>query len=143
MQEKHVAQVTRIIPLVQINNTNRQQFTSNNSNNTFNSAQLTGFPVRTADETPKSFQSINTTVIQSRSFYTLSDSRDVTRNHLVHSSLPPLLIEISRKGSHFLESSICRQVTKMVAKFVAKVRDPGLDAARHSIPTPVKLSSQP
>ncbi|GBM19199.1 hypothetical protein AVEN_79909-1 [Araneus ventricosus] len=73
MQEKHVAQVTGTIILVHIGNTNRQQFTTNNrinlgfrntnsqqipnndSNSTFNSAPLTGFPARTADETPKSF----------------------------------------------------------------------------------------
>ncbi|GBM27268.1 hypothetical protein AVEN_127299-1 [Araneus ventricosus] len=70
IQEKHVAQVTGTITLVQISNTNRQQFTSNNSNSTlrfrntnsqqitindsnstFNSAQLTGFPAR--DKTPR------------------------------------------------------------------------------------------
>ncbi|GBO10753.1 hypothetical protein AVEN_200430-1 [Araneus ventricosus] len=74
MQEKHVALVTGTITLVQISNTNRQQFTGNNSsssfgfrntnsqqitnndsNSTFNSAQLTGFKARIADETPKSF----------------------------------------------------------------------------------------
>ncbi|GBM88128.1 hypothetical protein AVEN_62042-1 [Araneus ventricosus] len=59
-------------------------------------------------------------------------------------------MEISRKLLHFREVSIChqgnqicRQVTKMVSKFVAKVRNPGLAAADHSILTPVKLSSQP
>ncbi|GBN82787.1 hypothetical protein AVEN_149196-1 [Araneus ventricosus] len=74
MQEKHVAQVTGTITLVQISNTNRQRLTGNNSNSAFrfrntnsqqitnndsnsafNSVQLTGFPARTADETPKSF----------------------------------------------------------------------------------------
>ncbi|GBM35192.1 hypothetical protein AVEN_189943-1 [Araneus ventricosus] len=73
MQGKHVAQVTGTIPLIQISNTNRQQFTSNNSNSTFNRAQLTGFPARTADKTPKLFQSINTQVIQAQSFHTLPD----------------------------------------------------------------------
>ncbi|GBN48363.1 hypothetical protein AVEN_226182-1 [Araneus ventricosus] len=63
---KHATQVTGTIALVQINNASSQQFTSNNSNSTFNSALVTGFPARTADETPKSFalrkrsQSINT-----------------------------------------------------------------------------------
>ncbi|GBM93964.1 hypothetical protein AVEN_106931-1 [Araneus ventricosus] len=70
MQEKHVAQVAGTTTLVQIRNTDRQQFTSNNSNSpfgfrntnsqqmtnndsnsTFNGAQLTGFPARTADQT--------------------------------------------------------------------------------------------
>ncbi|GBN64391.1 hypothetical protein AVEN_67940-1 [Araneus ventricosus] len=50
-----------------------------------------------------------------------SPDRDVTWSFLVHSSVFSFLIEISRKGSHFLESSICRQVAKMVAK----VRGPG------------------
>ncbi|GBM03182.1 hypothetical protein AVEN_70601-1 [Araneus ventricosus] len=76
---KHEAQVTGTIGLVQINNANRQHFTSSNSNSTFrfsntnsqqitnndsnstfNSVQLIGFPARTADETSKSFQSTNT-----------------------------------------------------------------------------------
>ncbi|GBM75880.1 hypothetical protein AVEN_188072-1 [Araneus ventricosus] len=72
MQEKHVAQVTETIPLIQTRNTNIQQSTSNNSNSTFNRAQITGFPALTADETPKSFQSIN-------SFYTLPDGQ---RRHM-------------------------------------------------------------
>ncbi|GBO44926.1 hypothetical protein AVEN_225093-1, partial [Araneus ventricosus] len=65
---------TGTITFAQISNTNRQQFTSKNSNSTFgfsntnsqqsnnnnsnstlNSDQLTGFPARTANETPKSF----------------------------------------------------------------------------------------
>ncbi|GBO24863.1 hypothetical protein AVEN_40523-1 [Araneus ventricosus] len=53
IQKKHVAQVTGAIALVQIINANRLQFTSNNSNKTFNSAQLTCFPARTVDDTPK------------------------------------------------------------------------------------------
>ncbi|GBL96338.1 hypothetical protein AVEN_238699-1 [Araneus ventricosus] len=75
MQGKYVAHVTGTIPLVQISNTNRQQFTSNNSNSTFNSAQLTGLPARTADGTPKSFQSINTLLLfdPSAVFYSLPD----------------------------------------------------------------------
>ncbi|GBM96215.1 hypothetical protein AVEN_184308-1 [Araneus ventricosus] len=60
MQEKYIVQVTGTIIFIQISNTNRQQFTSNNSNSTFDSAQPTGFAAHTADETPKSFQSINT-----------------------------------------------------------------------------------
>ncbi|GBN42177.1 hypothetical protein AVEN_237782-1 [Araneus ventricosus] len=51
---------------------------------------------------------------------------------------------------HFRESSICRQShqiclqdSKMVAKFVEKVRDQGLAATRHFIFTPVKPSSHP
>ncbi|GBM24533.1 hypothetical protein AVEN_217115-1 [Araneus ventricosus] len=63
MQEKHVAQVTETILLIWIINTSRQQSTSNNSNSTFNSAQLTDFPARTADETPKSLQSVNTLLL--------------------------------------------------------------------------------
>ncbi|GBM50536.1 hypothetical protein AVEN_160753-1 [Araneus ventricosus] len=78
MQENQVSQVAGTIPLIQISNRNRQQFTSNNSNSTFgfrstnsqqitnnnskstfNSAKLTGFPALTADETPKSSQWIN------------------------------------------------------------------------------------
>ncbi|GBL79586.1 hypothetical protein AVEN_18153-1 [Araneus ventricosus] len=63
MQEKHVTHVTGTIPLIQISSTNRQQFFSNNSNSTFNSTQFTGFPARTADKIPKSFQSINTRLL--------------------------------------------------------------------------------
>ncbi|GBN21707.1 hypothetical protein AVEN_254422-1 [Araneus ventricosus] len=74
IQETPVAQVTGTIALVQISNANRQQFTSNNGNNTFrfnntnsqqitnndsnstfNSAQLTDFPAHNADESPPSF----------------------------------------------------------------------------------------
>ncbi|GBM21615.1 hypothetical protein AVEN_172468-1 [Araneus ventricosus] len=73
---KHVEQVTETIDLAQISNANRQQFsafrfsntnseqiTKNDNNNTFNIAQLTGFLVRSADETRKSFQSINTLLL--------------------------------------------------------------------------------
>ncbi|GBL98481.1 hypothetical protein AVEN_168525-1 [Araneus ventricosus] len=35
--------------------------------------------------------------------------RAATWNYLVHASVSPFLIEISRKGSHFRESSICGQ----------------------------------
>ncbi|GBM76790.1 hypothetical protein AVEN_59136-1 [Araneus ventricosus] len=52
MQEKHVAQVTETIPLIQISNRNRQQFTSNNKNSTLNTALLTGFLARTGNGTP-------------------------------------------------------------------------------------------
>ncbi|GBM86294.1 hypothetical protein AVEN_207987-1 [Araneus ventricosus] len=97
------------IPLIQVSNTNRQQFTSNNSNSTFNSAQLTGFLALTADEAPKSFQSIYTLLPKRGPFILSPICRDVTWNHLVHSSVSPLLIEISRKEPHFLESSICGQ----------------------------------
>ncbi|GBO15633.1 hypothetical protein AVEN_73542-1 [Araneus ventricosus] len=41
--------------------TNSQQSTNNDNNSTFNSAQLTSFLARTADEILKSFQWINTT----------------------------------------------------------------------------------
>ncbi|GBM03568.1 hypothetical protein AVEN_203150-1 [Araneus ventricosus] len=77
-------------------------------------------------------------VIQVHVFYSL---RHITWNHLVHSSISPLVIEISRKGSHFLEFSICRQ-RRQVPKMVAKVRSPGLPAVSHPILTPVKLSTQ-
>ncbi|GBM99857.1 hypothetical protein AVEN_72761-1 [Araneus ventricosus] len=73
IQEKQVAQVTGTIPLTQISNTNRQQFTSNNNNITFNRARLTGFSARTADETLKSIQSIN---IPLWSFYTVLPPRE-------------------------------------------------------------------
>ncbi|GBL84956.1 hypothetical protein AVEN_42215-1 [Araneus ventricosus] len=99
MQEKHVAQVTETITLVQISNTNRQKFSSNNSNSTFrfrntnsqqitnndrnSSAQLTGFPARTADETPKSFlEGVRTPFI-----YPCSTGHDITWNYLQHSSI--------------------------------------------------------
>ncbi|GBN88667.1 hypothetical protein AVEN_244329-1 [Araneus ventricosus] len=65
--------------------------------------------------------------------------RDITWNHLVHSSVSPLLIEISRKGLHVLESSICRQVAKMAAK----VKSPVLSGTSQPILTPVKHCSQP
>ncbi|GBM48888.1 hypothetical protein AVEN_36939-1 [Araneus ventricosus] len=52
---KRKAQVTGTIALVQINNANRQQITRNDSNSTFNNAQLTSFPARNADETPSDF----------------------------------------------------------------------------------------
>ncbi|GBM82026.1 hypothetical protein AVEN_94178-1 [Araneus ventricosus] len=79
MQEKHVAQVTGTILLIR--NTNRQQFTSNNSNDTFNSAQLTGFPDRTADETPKSLQSINTLLLCDPSAVLLYSPRQAVTSH--------------------------------------------------------------
>ncbi|GBM76903.1 hypothetical protein AVEN_153131-1 [Araneus ventricosus] len=65
--------------------------------------------------------------------------RDVTWNHLVHSSVSTLLIDISRKGSHFLESSISRQ---KVSNFVVKVRSSGVAVASHPRLIHVKLSSQ-
>ncbi|GBL70099.1 hypothetical protein AVEN_220079-1 [Araneus ventricosus] len=102
MQGKHVAQVKGTITLVQISNTNGQQFTSNNSNSTFgfrntnsqqitnndsnstfNRAQLTGFPARTADETPKSFlEGVRTAFI-----YPCSTGCYVTWKYLAHSSI--------------------------------------------------------
>ncbi|GBN79723.1 hypothetical protein AVEN_23250-1 [Araneus ventricosus] len=104
MQEKHVAQVTGTITLVQIMNTNRQQVTSNNSNSTlisnntnsqqitnndinstFNSAQLNSFPARTANETPKSFlEGVRTPFIY---FARLKIGWYVTWKYLVHSSI--------------------------------------------------------
>ncbi|GBM35600.1 hypothetical protein AVEN_121046-1 [Araneus ventricosus] len=100
MQEKHVAQVTGTMPLIQISNTHRQQFTSNNSNSTFNSDKLTGFPVRTPDETPKTFQSINTLLLCDPSAVLLYSARQAVRHMGLSSasSVSPLLIEISRKG---------------------------------------------
>ncbi|GBM51174.1 hypothetical protein AVEN_79516-1 [Araneus ventricosus] len=102
MQEKHLAQITRTITLVQINNTNRQQFTGNNSNSafrfrsrnsqqitnndsnsTFSSAQPIGFPARTEDETPKTFlESVRTPFI-----YPFSTGCYVTWKYLAHSSI--------------------------------------------------------
>ncbi|GBO18259.1 hypothetical protein AVEN_238357-1 [Araneus ventricosus] len=83
MQEKHVAQVTGTITLVQISNTNRQQIANNDSNSTFNSAQFTGFPALTADETPKSFlQGVRTPFI-----YPCSTGLDVIWNYLAHSNI--------------------------------------------------------
>ncbi|GBN32421.1 hypothetical protein AVEN_169515-1 [Araneus ventricosus] len=81
MQEKHVAQVTGTITRVQISNTNRQQFTNNDSNSTFNSAQLTGFPARTADKTPKSFQSTNTLPLCDPSAVLLYSARQAVTSH--------------------------------------------------------------
>ncbi|GBM37804.1 hypothetical protein AVEN_84516-1 [Araneus ventricosus] len=49
--EKHRKQEK--IALVQINFTNRQQITNNNSNSIFNNAQLTSLPARIAEKTPK------------------------------------------------------------------------------------------
>ncbi|GBO37995.1 hypothetical protein AVEN_272578-1 [Araneus ventricosus] len=79
--------------------------------------------------------------------------REVTWNHLVHSSVSLLLIEISRRFQHLWDPiypvfrrqthQIYRQVAKMIAKFVAKVRGPDVAAASHPILIPVKLSSQP
>ncbi|GBM95985.1 hypothetical protein AVEN_38826-1 [Araneus ventricosus] len=101
MQETHVAQVTGTITLVQIRNTNTQQFTdnsnsafgfrntnsqeiiSNDSNSTFNSAQFTGFPAITADETPKSFlEGVRTPFI-----YSCSTGGYVIWKYLAHSSI--------------------------------------------------------
>ncbi|GBN64655.1 hypothetical protein AVEN_148976-1 [Araneus ventricosus] len=126
MQSDNNSQFSTLI----FSNTNSQQITNNDNNSTFNSAQLTSFLARTADETLKSFpmdqhyyrsasksilartavrtpktfaltrrsQSINTpTVIQALSLYSL---RDVTWSHLVHSSVSPLLREISRRFQH-------------------------------------------
>ncbi|GBN57683.1 hypothetical protein AVEN_216002-1 [Araneus ventricosus] len=90
LQEKHVAQVTGTMLLIQISNTNRQQFTSNNSNSTFNRAQLTGFPARTADETPKSFQSINTLPTQYRSASNILLASILVHQHAQHSHLRDL-----------------------------------------------------
>ncbi|GBM99011.1 hypothetical protein AVEN_2723-1 [Araneus ventricosus] len=66
---KDEAQVTGIIALIQISNahynnsnstfifsnTDSQNITNNDSSSTFNSAQLSGFQARTADETPNLF----------------------------------------------------------------------------------------
>ncbi|GBL97135.1 hypothetical protein AVEN_144584-1 [Araneus ventricosus] len=49
--------------IFRFSNTNSQQFASNDSNSTFNSAQLTDCQARTADETLKSFQSINSLLL--------------------------------------------------------------------------------
>ncbi|GBM66675.1 hypothetical protein AVEN_258629-1 [Araneus ventricosus] len=123
IQKKHVAQVTGTITLVQISNTNIQEFTRNNSNstfgfrninsrqitnndsnNTFNSAQLIGFPARTTEETPKSFlEGVLTPFI-----YPCSTGRDVTWNYLAHSSISSPNRDIE-KIIAFWESSICRQ----------------------------------
>ncbi|GBN52575.1 hypothetical protein AVEN_244275-1 [Araneus ventricosus] len=111
MQEKHVAQVTGTITLVQISNTNRQQFTVNKtnsafrfrntnsqkitnnvSNSTFNSAQLTGFQARTADETPKSsLGGVRTAFI-----YPCSTGCYVTWKYLAHSSISSLNRDIEK-----------------------------------------------
>ncbi|GBL81535.1 hypothetical protein AVEN_143784-1 [Araneus ventricosus] len=110
MQEKHIVQVIGTITLVQISNTNRQQFTSNNSNrtfgfrnsqqisnndsnSTFNSAQLTGFPTRTANETPKSF-------LERRLHSVYISMLDWLLRHMEISSnsISPLVMEISRKS---------------------------------------------
>ncbi|GBO07026.1 hypothetical protein AVEN_73368-1 [Araneus ventricosus] len=100
--ERHVAQVTGTITLVQISNINRQPFTcndsnstfafrntnsqqitNNDSNSTFNSAQLTGFPARTADKTPKPLiEGVRTPFI-----YPCSTSCYVTWKYLAHSSI--------------------------------------------------------
>ncbi|GBN04401.1 hypothetical protein AVEN_217185-1 [Araneus ventricosus] len=61
-----IGEVTGTIALVQISNANRQ-LTNNDSNSTFNSAQLTGFPASTADETPKSSEAF---ALQRRSQFT-------------------------------------------------------------------------
>ncbi|GBO19675.1 hypothetical protein AVEN_152072-1 [Araneus ventricosus] len=89
------------IDLAQISKVNRQQSGNNSSalcdlatqtvskslindnNRIFSSAQLTRFLVRTADETPKKFQSINT-LPDPRPALILSDGRDVTWSFLVH-----------------------------------------------------------
>ncbi|GBN69980.1 hypothetical protein AVEN_240209-1 [Araneus ventricosus] len=144
MQEKYVAQATGTITLVQISSTNRQQFTSNNSNSifgfrstnsqqitnndssiTFNSAQLTGFPARTPDETPDSFlEGVRTPFI-----YPCSNGCYVTWKYLTHSII----------------SSPNADIEKMIAYsgiFDLSPRGPGLTAARHFMLTPVQLLSQ-
>ncbi|GBM39295.1 hypothetical protein AVEN_274543-1 [Araneus ventricosus] len=63
-------------------------------------------------------------VIQAPSLYTLCDRRDVTWSFLVYSSVFPFLMEISRKGLHFLESSICRQGRQIFRQNGRQVRDP-------------------
>ncbi|GBL83511.1 hypothetical protein AVEN_196358-1 [Araneus ventricosus] len=114
MQEKHVAQVTGTITLLQISNVNRQQFTNNGSNSTFNNAQFTGFRARTAEETPKSFlEGARTPFI-----YPCSTGCYTSRGNIWHILVSPLLMEISRKGSHIRESSNCsqdRQIRRQVA----------------------------
>ncbi|GBM29793.1 hypothetical protein AVEN_168456-1 [Araneus ventricosus] len=143
MQEKRVAQVTVTITLVQISNTNRQQFTSNNSNktfgfrntnseqitnndsnSTFNGAQLTGFPARDTDETPKSFlEGVRTPLI-----YPCLTGCYVTWKYLAHSSIFSANEDIEKMITYSV-SSICRQNGRQ-----------GLAAARHLI-TPIKLPS--
>ncbi|GBO18897.1 hypothetical protein AVEN_201044-1 [Araneus ventricosus] len=121
-------------------NTNSQQITNNDNNSTFNSAQLTSFLARTADETLKSFQWINTTPSDPNAVLIYSLRQAVT-SHGVFSYIQAyflFLIEISRKGSHFLESSICRQD----GQICRQGRGPRMAAARHSMLTPVKLPPQ-
>ncbi|GBM71151.1 hypothetical protein AVEN_2764-1 [Araneus ventricosus] len=52
--------------------------TNNDSNSTFDSAQLTGFSARTANETPKSFQSINTLLYTARRLSLQAGTADKT-----------------------------------------------------------------
>ncbi|GBO35067.1 hypothetical protein AVEN_271323-1 [Araneus ventricosus] len=92
MQGKHVTQVTGTTTLAQISYTNRQQFPSNNSTITFNIAQLTSFPARTADETPKSFlEGLRTPFI-----YPRSTGCYVTWKYLAHSSISSLNGDIEK-----------------------------------------------
>ncbi|GBM67174.1 hypothetical protein AVEN_218081-1 [Araneus ventricosus] len=79
-------------------------------------------------------------VIQVQFFYSHRTGRYITWNHLVHSSVSPLLIEISRKGLHFLEFSICLQARQNGCQVCHQSR-PG--CCSHPIFNPVKLSSQP
>ncbi|GBM43660.1 hypothetical protein AVEN_78031-1 [Araneus ventricosus] len=114
-------------------NTNSQQITNNDNNSSFNSAQLTSFLDRTAEETLKAFpvdqhsyrsasnsllsrtadRTPKTFALQGdlsrptsppsskRSPYIVPPAgRDVTWNDLVHSSVSPLLIDISRRFQH-------------------------------------------
>ncbi|GBM48933.1 hypothetical protein AVEN_18432-1 [Araneus ventricosus] len=76
-------QIIQFIPEAMAGNTDSQQITNNDSDSTFNSAQLTGFPVRTAHETPKSFfESVRSPFIDP-----CSTGCYVTWKYLTHSSI--------------------------------------------------------
>ncbi|GBN95782.1 hypothetical protein AVEN_12238-1 [Araneus ventricosus] len=64
-------------------NINGQQITNNGNNSTFNRAQITSFPDRTADKTLKSFQWINTTQYRSASNSLLARTADRTPKKFV------------------------------------------------------------
>ncbi|GBN39403.1 hypothetical protein AVEN_261448-1 [Araneus ventricosus] len=79
--------------------------TNNDNNSTFNSAQLTGFPARTADETLKSFQWINTTQYSSASNSLLARTADRTPKAVAHRGDPsPSTFTPSTKRSPYIVS---------------------------------------
>ncbi|GBM49388.1 hypothetical protein AVEN_32517-1 [Araneus ventricosus] len=121
-------------------NTNRQQITNNDSNSTFNSAQLTDFPIRTADEAPKS-----SFALRSRSSFHLSPFIYPSSTGRDFNGIIQYIVYISSPIEKIMAFSAIYDLSpksQNLSPIVAKVRGLGLAAAGRSILIPAKVSSQ-